>query len=155
MARVEVDERRDALALAVSIDGVGVMGGIQEEFLNVEFRKVGLHGEEGMQEREHVMPGGPLQEREYREVAVGIGGHEHVEVVAEEIAFPVGVPSPVAVRLGIMALAVVGVTPFLLAVAEALLCVQACRHQQGPDGPGRPGLCGRIDPRTAACRAGR
>ena len=104
------------------------------------------------------MPGGPLQEREHREVAVGIGGYEHVEVVAEEIAFPVGIPSPVAVRLGIMALAVAGVTPFLLAVAEALpalLCGQACRHQQGPDGPGRPGLCGRTDPRTAACRAGR
>ena len=74
------------------------------------------------------MPGGPLQEREHREVAVGIGGHEHVEVVAEEIAFPVGIPSPVAVRLGIMALAVAGVTPFLLAVAEALLCGGADRR---------------------------
>ena len=46
MARVEVDEGRDALAPTVSIDGVGIMGGIQEELLDVELRKVGLHGEE-------------------------------------------------------------------------------------------------------------
>mgnify|MGYP007003812553 CR=1 FL=1 len=121
MAKVEVDERSDFLAPAVSIDGVGIMGGIQEELFDMEFRKVGLHGEEGMQEGEHVMAGGPLQEGEHWEVAVGIGGHEHVEVVAEEIAFPVGVPSPVAVRLGIAASAAAGVTALFLTVAEALL----------------------------------
>ena len=131
MARVEVDERRDALASAVSIDGVGIMGGIQEELFDMEFRKAGFHGEEGIQEGEHVMAGGPLQEREHREVAVGIGGHEHVEVVAEEIAFPVGVPSPVAVRLGIAAPAAAEVTALFLAVAEvlpALLCGSADRR---------------------------
>ena len=123
MARVEVDEGRDALAPAVSIDGVGIMGGIQEELLDVEFRKVGLHGEEGMQEGEHVMAGGPLQEREYREIAVGIGGHEHVEVVAKEIAFPVGIPSPVTVGLGIMAFTVTRRTAFLLTIASALFAL--------------------------------
>ena len=90
------------------------------------------------------MPGGPLQEREHREVAVGIGGYEHVEVVAEEIVFPVGVPTPVAVRLGIAALAMAGGTALFLAAAEPLLmllCGQACRHRQGPDGPERLGLC--------------
>ena len=126
MARVQVDERRDALLPAVLIDGVGIMGGIQEELLDVEFRKVRLHGEEGMQEGEHVMPRGPLQEREYREVAVGTGGHVHVEVVAEEIAFPVGVPAPVAVRLGIAALAMAGGTALFLAAAEPLLAL-LCR----------------------------
>ena len=120
MARVEVDERRDALLPAVLIDGVGIVGGIQEELLDAEFRKERLHGEEGMQEGEHVMPGGPLQEWEYREVAVGIGCHVHVEVVAEEIAFPVGVPSPVTVRLGVMALTVTGRTAFFLAIADTL-----------------------------------
>jgi len=62
MARVQVDERRDAFLPAVLIDGVGIVGGIQEELLKAEFRKVRLHGEEGMQEGEHVMLGGPLQE---------------------------------------------------------------------------------------------
>lgn len=130
MARVEVDEGRDALAPTVSIDGVGIMGGIQEELLDVEFRKVGLHGEEGMQEGEHVMAGGPLQEREYREIAVGIGGHEHVEVVAKEIAVPVGVPPPVTVWLGIAAFTVTGITATLPAIADplfALLCSGADR----------------------------
>lgn len=41
---------------------------------------------------------------------MGIGSHIHVEVVTEEIGFPVGVPPPVAVRLGIMAFTVTGRT---------------------------------------------
>ena len=134
MARVEVDERRDALLPAVLIDGVGIVGGIQEELPDVEFRKVRLHGEEGMQEGEHVMPGGPLQEVEYREVAAGIGGHVHVEVVAEEIAFPVEVPAPVAFRLGIKALTVTGKTALFLAAADsffALLCCSTDRRAVG------------------------
>ena len=71
------------------------------------------------------MPGSPFQKRKYREIAVGIGGYIHVEVVAEEIAFPMGVPSPVAVRLRIMAFAAAGRTAFFLAIADPffpLLC---------------------------------
>ena len=41
-------------------------------------------------------------------------------MVAEEIAFPVGVPSPVTVGLGIMTFAVTGRTAFLLTIADAL-----------------------------------
>ena len=71
------------------------------------------------------MPGSPFQKGKYREIAVGIGGHIHVEVVAEEIAFPMRVPSPVAVRLRIMAFAAAGRTAFFLAIADpvfSLLC---------------------------------
>ena len=71
------------------------------------------------------MPGSPFQKRKYREIAVGIGGHIHVEVVTEEITFPMGVPSPVAVRLRIMAFAAAGRTAFFLAIADpffSLLC---------------------------------
>lgn len=74
------------------------------------------------------MPGSPFQKWEYREVAVGIGCHIHVEVVAEEIAFPVGIPAPVTVRLGIMAFAVTGSTAIFLTFAGAfftLLCGSA------------------------------
>lgn len=147
MARVQVDERRDSLLPAVLIDGVGIVGGIQEELLDTEFRKVRLHGEEGMQEGEHVMPGGPLQEGEYREVAAGIGGHVHVEVVAEEIAFPVGVPAPVTVRLGIAALAMAGGTALFLAVAEPLLAL-LCGGTDGRAVTGK-GQMGRIDQASA------
>ena len=64
------------------------------------------------------MPGSSFQKGKYREIAVGIGGHIHVEVVAEEIAFPMRVPSPVAVRLRIMAFAAAGRTAFFLAITD-------------------------------------
>ena len=71
------------------------------------------------------MPGGPFQKWKHREVAVGIGGHIHVEVVTEEIAFPMRVPAPVTVRLGIMAFASAGSAAVFLTIAVplfALLC---------------------------------
>ena len=92
------------------------------------------------------MPGSPFQKRKYREIAVGIGGYIHVEVVAEEIAFPMGVPSPVAVRLGIMAFAAAGRTAFPLATADPFFFAavqqsgQECRHRQEPDGLDRSTL---------------
>lgn len=72
---------------------------IQQEFFNSEFREIGLHRKEGMQERKHIVAGSALKERENGEITVGIGGHIHVEVVAEEITFPMGIPTPVAIRL--------------------------------------------------------
>ena len=56
---------------------------------------------------------------------MGIGGHIHVKVVTEKIAFPVGIPAPVTVRLRIMAFAIAGRTAFILTVADplfSLLC---------------------------------
>ena len=44
-------------------------------------------------------------------------------MVTEEIAIPVGVPSPVAVGLGIMAFTVTGRTAFLLTMANALFAL--------------------------------
>lgn len=64
------------------------------------------------------MPGSPFQKRKYGEITVGIGGHIHVEVVTEKIAFPMRVPSPVAVWLRIMAFAAAGKTAFFLAIAD-------------------------------------
>lgn len=125
MAGIEVDKRRDLFPSAVFIDRISVVGGIQEEFFNVEFRKVCFHGEKGVKKRKHVMPGSPFQKRKYREVTMGIGGHIHAEVVTEEIAFPMRVPSPVAVRLRIMAFAAAGGTAVFLTIADpyfSLLC---------------------------------
>ena len=118
MTGIEVDKGRDIFPSAVFIDSISVMGGIQKEFFNTELRKVCFHGEKGMQKRKHIMPGSPLQKRKYREIAVGIGGHIHVEVVTEKITFPMGVPSPVAVRLRIMAFAAAGKTAFFLTIAD-------------------------------------
>lgn len=102
VTRIEVNKGCNVFFPAVFVDSVGIVGGIQEKFFNPEFRKVCFHGEKGMQERKHIMAGSPFQKRKHREVAVGIGGHIHVEVVAEEITFQMGVPSPVTIRLGML-----------------------------------------------------
>ena len=56
---------------------------------------------------------------------MGIGGHIHVEVITEKITFPVRVPSPVTVRLRIMASAIAGRAAFILTITDpffSLLC---------------------------------
>ena len=118
MTGIEVDKRRDLFPSAVFVDSISVVGRIQKEFFNVEFWKVCFHGEKGMEKRKHIMPGSPFQKREYREVTMGIGSHIHVEVVTEEVAFPMRVPSPVAVRLRIMTFAVTGRTAFFPTIAD-------------------------------------
>ena len=52
-------------------------------------------------------------------------------MVAEEIAFPVGVPPPVAVRLGVMALTVTGRTALFLTVADTLFPLQGGSPYRG------------------------
>ena len=118
MPGIEVDKGRDLFPAAVFVDGISVMGGIQKEFLDPEFRKVCLHRKKGMQKRKQVVPGSPFQKWKNGEVTVGIRCHIHVEVVTEEIAFPVGIPSPVAVWLRIMAFTVTGRAAFLLTFAD-------------------------------------
>ncbi len=60
MPGVEVNKRNDIFPSAVFINSVSVVCGIQKELFNTEFRKIRFHGEKGMQEGKHVMPGGPL-----------------------------------------------------------------------------------------------
>lgn len=105
VAFIEVDERLDARLNAVTVNSIGIMGSIQEEFSNPELRKPGLHGKEGMEKREHIMPGSPLQERENRQVILGVGGDKDVKVVAVEVTFAGRIPTDVAVRLGKIAFA--------------------------------------------------
>ena len=115
MPRVQID-KSDVYPPAIFIDRGSVVGRIQKEFFDAEFREISFHCEKGMEKRKHVMPASPFQKRIHREVAVGIGSHIHVEVITEEIAFPVGVPTPVAVLLGTMPLTVTGRTaPFFTA----------------------------------------
>ena len=57
-----------------------------EQGLNIHLAVCNIHGEKGMEKRKHVMPGSPFQKRKYGKVAVRIGCHVHVEMVAEKIA---------------------------------------------------------------------
>lgn len=54
------------------------------------------------------MPGGRAKERENKQVVFRIRGGQHIQVIAEKVTFPVGIPSDVTVRLavGTVALAV-------------------------------------------------
>ena len=125
---IEVDKRSDIFPFAVFVNSVSIMGGIQHEILDMEFWKICFHREGGMEKRKHIMTGSPLQKRKNRKIAVEIGSHVHVEVVTEEIRFPVGIPSPVTVRLGIMTLAVTGRTAFFLTIADPFFrCCAAVR----------------------------
>ena len=126
MSGIEVDKRRDIFPSAVFIDSVSIMSRVQKELFNAEFLKICFHGEKGMEKGKHIMPGSPFQKWEYRKVTMGIGSHIHVEVVTEEIAFPMGVPAPVTVRLRIIAFAVAGRTAFFLAVADPLFPLLCC-----------------------------
>lgn len=92
--------------------------------------KVCFHSKKGMEKGKHIMPGSPFQKGKYREVTMGIGCHIHVEMVTEEIAFPVGIPAPVTVRLGVMPFAIAGSTAFFFTLADPLfplLCSSADR----------------------------
>ena len=121
---IEIDKGRNPLPFAIFIDGIGILGRIQQKLFNPEFRKIGLPGKKGMQEREHVMPGSPFQKRENRQVTVRVGRHIHVEVVAEEVTFPVGVPSPVTVRLRVKTFATAMVGTIIRTVTQTFSALQ-------------------------------
>ena len=72
-----------------------------------------------------------------------------------------GVPSPVAVRLRIMAFAVAGRTAVFLTIADPFFSVaaqqsgQECRHRQETEGLDQSNLSEQNDPGTADDRAGK
>ena len=63
---------------------------------------------------------------------MGIGGHIHVEVVTEEITFPMGVPSPVTIRLGIMTFTITGRAAIFLAIANPFFPLLGGGADRGP-----------------------
>ncbi len=92
---------------------------------------------------------------------MGIGCHIHVEVVTEKVAFPMGVPSPVAVRLRIMAFAVTGRTAVFLAIADPFFpLLGGGADRSAVTGKSQmirinQSLCGWNDPGTAVDRDGK
>lgn len=138
MSWVQVNKGRDIFPPAVFINGVSIMGGIQKELFDTEFRQVCFHGEKRVEEREHVMSGDSLQKEEYGKNAMRIGSHIHVEVVAEKIAFPLGIPAPVAVGLNKAVCSYKKGSPSLCSHRSVFCvavrrCKQECHHQQEPD----------------------
>ena len=136
MTGIEVDTRRDIFSSAVFIDSISIMCGIQKELFHAEFWKVCLHSEKGMEKGKHIMPGSPFQKREYGKITVGIRGHIHVEMVTKEIAFPVGIPTPVAIRLRVVSFAITGSTAVFFTLADPLFPL-LCGSAYGSAVPGK------------------
>ena len=82
-------------------------------------------------------------------------------MVTEEIGFPVRVPSPVTVGLGIMTFTVTERTAILPATADPFFFAavlrygQECRPRQEPDVQDRSTPCGWKDPEIAAYKDGK
>ena len=58
--------------------------------------------------------------------------HIHVEVVTEEITFPMGVPSPVTSRLGIMTFTITGRAAIFRAIANPFFPLLGGGADRGP-----------------------
>ena len=65
---VKIDERRDAIAAAVFVIRHGIMGRIQQEFVNICLGKELFHGVPVVKEPEGIMPGSGTEEGEYGQV---------------------------------------------------------------------------------------
>ena len=146
MSGIEINKGRDIFPSAVFIDCISIMCRVQKEFLNTEFRKECFHGKKGVQKGKHVVPGSPFQKREYGKIAVRIGCHIHVEMVAEEIAFPMDpIPScSPAGNSGICSGRKESRSPYnrkFVFSAAVQRCVQESHHQQEPDALDRSDLC--------------
>ena len=102
---IEVNKRTDVMVKAVFVERHGIMGRVQEEFCHNSPRKELLKGEPVIKETMGVMSGSGAKEREYREVIFRIRGSEHIQVIAKVIAFPVGIPAEVTVRLAVKTIA--------------------------------------------------
>ena len=62
-----------------------------------------------------------LEQRKYRQIAFRIGGSEHIEVIPVVKTASAGVPADIAVRLGVIPVAVTGGNTALLTLAQPFL----------------------------------
>lgn len=65
------------------------------------------------------MPGSRSQEREHRKVGYRIRSSEHVEIISEKVAVPVGIPAYVTIRLMVDTVAFAVVDSLFQAVTGA------------------------------------
>lgn len=109
---IEVNEGNNPMATAVFIVRHGIMCRVQKQLRDFCFWKELRHGEPVIKKHDGVMVGSGTEKREHGQVAVRIRGGGHIQAITKIVAFPVGVPSDVTVRLAVDA-----VTP---AVADAV-----------------------------------
>ena len=122
---VQVNKGSDPMFHTVLIIRHSIVGRIEDDFLYNNIRKELFHGIPCVKEPVGIMPGSRAKEREDRKVIFGIGGSEHIKIIAKVIAVPMRIPADVTVRLAIDAAAFAVMDSFFQAVASAffsLLC---------------------------------
>lgn len=97
---IKVNEWRNGVSAAVFIISHGVMGGIQQKFVNISLRQELLHGEPVIKEAEGIMSGSGAKEREDGQVIIRVRGGEHIQVIAEVEPPPVGIRKSFQSHLG-------------------------------------------------------
>ena len=132
---VEVNERDDAMATAVFIVRHCIMGGVEKELCHVRFRQELFQGIPVIKETDRVMPGSRAKKGEDRQVIFRIRCSEHVQVITEIPAFPVGIPSDVTVGLAVNAVTFTIPDSFFKTAAGALFAF-LCGGVNGSAVPG-------------------
>lgn len=119
--RVEINKRRNILFAAILVNSHSVMSGVEEECGNLKAGQKSLHGEEALEEAQGIMAGSGVKQGKNRQIAERIRGGEQVEAVTVVVAASMRVPADIAVRLGVIAVAVTVGNPQLPAIAQAFL----------------------------------
>ena len=132
------------------------MGGVQDKLGDIIVRQKSLHGEEAVEEAAGIMAGSRLEQREHRQIALGVGGSEDIEVIAVVKTAPAGVPADIAVRLGVIPVAVAGGNAALFALAQSFFPLLgggddgSAVRRKAPAWRGQAPLCPRIHSKIPA-----
>ena len=102
---IQVNERDDSMVTAVFIIRHGIMCGVQEKLCYICFWKGLFRGEPVIKEADGIMSGSGTRKRKNRKVVFRIRGSEHIQIITKIVAFPVGIPSDVTVRLAVSSVA--------------------------------------------------
>lgn len=113
---IQVNEWGDPMVTAVLIVRHGIVCRVQKQFCNVGLWQELLKREPVIEKADGIMPGSRAKERENRQVVFRIGGGEHIQVIAEIVTLPVGIPPYVTVWLAIAAVTLTVPDPFFQAV---------------------------------------
>lgn len=113
---IQVNEWGNPIVTAVLIVRHGIVCRIQKQFRNVGLWQELPQREPVIEKADGIMPGGGTKERKHRQVIFRIGGGEHIQVIAEIVTLPVGIPPDVTVRLAIGAVTLAVPDSFFQAV---------------------------------------
>ena len=129
---VQVNKGSDPMFHTVLIIRHSIVGRIEDDLLYNNIGQELFHGIPCVKEPVGIMPGSRAKEREDRKVIFGIGGREHIEIIAKVIAVPMGIPADVTVWLAIDAVTFAVVDSFFQAVTGAFFSLLSSGIDRSP-----------------------